>query len=297
MANEKNGAKPQDEKDEKDGKKPPFLKGGGVPGGLEASMDKSDDGDADDKKDEDKMDKSLITEEDLIKSVTKLEGVVQGSATGRRQELLKKALSGKLSDEEGAELAKSLTGASDKSLTEEIEKSLAADANEEFAKAFDGSKYLAEFHKSFVDNLTSVSLAFEKSDARRDEQSVVLAKAISDLTKAQIQQMRMLKSVQQRLGIIAQQPARAPKAATTEAMAKSQAERIGGGQPTGSLSPVDVLDTLEAMFAKSMENGGEGIAVTGEKYEEAISKFEQTNQIHPALLSEVVRFRRAAAGR
>lgn len=250
---------------------------------------------------EEKAKKSMIDESDLIKSAEKLEAMTKSGPAARKAELLAKAQKGEMTDAETAELVKSLEGKSDESIAEDIAKSMTGANDETFAKSIDVTDYVAKSHAALVKSLTDLAKAGEKAEGKRADETRVLAKALSDVTKACIVQGRMLKSIQQKLGIIATQPARGPRAAQTpEELAKAAEAR--GAQPGNGqrISPEDVMNTLEAMFQKSMEKDPEdrrGIAVTGEKYEEAISKFEQTRDIHPMLLREVVAFRNQARQR
>ena len=236
-----------------------------------------------------KMDKSLISEDDLLKSMARLEEVAKGGVGARKQELLKKSLSAALSDDENAELIKLLAGARDGGLREQVTKSMSGADNEELAKSIDVSNYIAELHKTLCDNMTSLATSIEKSESKSAERESVLAKGLLDLTKAMISQGRLVKSLQEKVDAFGRTPAHGPRAAQSrEQLAKSGVASQAEGP---SLSANQVLDTLEMMFQKSLSGGGDGVAISGETYEEAISKFEQTQRIHPQLLQAVVQFR------
>ena len=236
-----------------------------------------------------KMDKSLISEDDLLKSLSRLEEVAKGGVGARKQELLKKSLSAALSDAENAELIKLLAGAREGGLREQVAKSMSGADNEELAKSIDVSNYIAELHKTLCDNMTSLATSIEKSESKSAERESVLAKGLLDLTKAMISQGRLVKSLQEKVDAFGRTPAHGPRAVQSrEQLAKSGM----AGQAEGpSISANQVLDTLEMMFQKSLADGGDGVAISGESYEEAISKFEQTQRIHPQLLQAVVQFR------
>lgn len=236
-----------------------------------------------------KMDKSLISEDDLLKSMARLEEVAKGGVGARKQELLKKSLSAALSDDENAELIKLLAGARDGGLREQVTKSMSGADNEELAKSIDVSNYIAELHKTLCDNMTSLATSIEKSESKSAERESVLAKGLLDLTKAMISQGRLVKSLQEKVDAFGRTPAHGPRAVQSrEQLAKSGVASQAEGP---SLSANQVLDTLEMMFQKSLSGGGDGVAISGETYEEAISKFEQTQRIHPQLLQAVVQFR------
>jgi hypothetical protein len=236
-----------------------------------------------------KMDKSLISEDDLLKSLSRLEEVAKGGVGARKQELLKKSLSAALSDAENAELIKLLAGAREGGLREQVAKSMSGADNEELAKSIDVSNYIAELHKTLCDNMTSLATSIEKSESKSAERESVLAKGLLDLTKAMISQGRLVKSLQEKVDAFGRTPAHGPRAVQSrEQLAKSGVASQAEGP---SLSANQVLDTLEMMFQKSLSGGGDGVAISGESYEEAISKFEQTQRIHPQLLQAVVQFR------
>lgn len=289
-------AESKDPKDEANKAFPPFLdKDKDGKDGKDAEKDK-------DKKDKDKMDKSMITEDDLVKSAEKLEQLAKSGPAARKQELLAKAAHGTCSADETAELVKALQGATDQELTEEVNKALNGNGDAEFSKSINVTPYITKAHENLVKSVTKMTDAISKSEAKRSDDTFVLAKALSDVTKACIAQGRMLKSIQQKLGIIATQPAHQPRAARSpeelEKAARDRGVQPGAGASGQQLSTDDVMNTLEAMFAKSMQQDAEdrrGITVTGERYEEAISKFEQLREIHPQLLQHVMQFRRAQA--
>jgi len=235
------------------------------------------------------MDKSLISEDDLLKSMARLEEVAKGGVGARKQELLKKSLSASLTDDENAELIKLLAGARDGGLREQVVKSMSGADNEELAKSIDVSNYIAELHKTLCDNMTSLATSIEKSESKSAERESVLAKGLLDLTKAMISQGRLVKSLQEKVDAFGRTPAHGPRAVQSrEQLAKSGHAAHAEGP---SISANQVLDTLEMMFQKSLADGGDGVAISGESYEEAISKFEQTQRIHPQLLQAVVQFR------
>ncbi len=237
-----------------------------------------------------KMDKSLISEADLLKSLDRLEHVAKSGIGARKQELLQKSLKAQLSDAENNELIKLLAGARDAGLREQVAKSMSGADNEELAKSIDVSNYIAELHKTLCDNMTSLATSIEKSESKSAERESVLAKGLLDLTKAMISQGRLVKSLQEKVDAFGRTPAHAPRAVhNADQLAKS-----GHAAPQGMrLSNDDVLDTLEQMMHKSIVDGGDGVAVSGETFEQAISKFEQTQMIHPSLLNAVIQFRQS----
>ena len=251
---------------------------------------KSMDGD-EDEAEKAKMDKSLISEADLLKSLDRLEQVAKSGIGARKQDLLQKSLKAQLSDAENNELIKLLAGARDAGLREQVAKSMSGADNEELAKSIDVSNYIAELHKTLCDNMTSLATSIEKSESKSAERESVLAKGLLDLTKAMISQGRLVKSLQDKVDSFGRTPAHAPRAVhNADQLAKSG---FAPAAPGMRLSNDDVLDTLEQMMHKSIVDGGDGVAVSGETFEQAISKFEQTQMIHPNLLNAVIQFRQS----
>jgi len=253
------------------------------------------------KDDKDEMDKSVstISEDELSKSCEALEELVKGSLAGRKQELLKKAGDGSADDDEIKELRRLLKGKQPDSTEEQIEKSMATEGNEDLAKSIDVSDYLGEFHKSMTDSLSTLAKSLDKVELNSDQRTVALAKALLAVVRQTQRQEQILKSMADHLGGIRQQPVRGPRGAQNMGQAAARAEAIEkglGGAPVGNraqLSKNDVLDTLTMLLEKSLSTGSEGMsALAGERYDEAATKYEMTNQISPAMLSEVIQFRR-----
>lgn len=286
MLNEKYKAMSDDGKEYDD--KGEVLKGGGyyMKKGKLCKMEMEDDGkekyDGDkkeEKKDDDDMDKSEgVTEDDLQKSLDLLDDFAKSDdAVSRKEELLTKASSGDLSEDERDELFKALGGEDKADDAEEpISKSLSE--NNTIQDALDVSDYLAEQHTELVKSLDAVGDEIRKSDNRRHEFNLILAKAVKDIGT-------LVKAVSERIGVIEDQPARAPKSVGAAPLQKSF-----GGTPEGEqLNKSQVLGALEAMNVDAMSKGEQKVA--GEDMLHAIAKFEQTNFISPKMMDAVKAFR------
>lgn len=253
------------------------------PAFIEAAKDKEKEKDEPEKKDEPKKEDAekaaVLTEDDLKKSLHAIEGIVSSSPSARRDQLFAKSQSGAISATENAELIRILSGQNVGGLGEGVSKAF---ESETLAKAVDVAPYLDELHTDIGAALGLLSTHVEKSDAARQEQVVVLAKAIHDIGTAQIEHMKLVKAIGERLGLAMRQPARAPRAVGAGALEKAFA-----GQPQGGeLSKAQVMDLLFQMNVQSPD----GISKSGEPYTDAVAKFEQLNQISPPLLAEVQNF-------
>lgn len=256
----------------------------------EAKKSEHDEDEDEHKKDEKKVEKS-ISDADLSKTADALETLVKSGVAGRKSELLQKAQNGTIGDEETKELRRLLKGKGPEgdTLSKAIREAMSAEGNETFAKALDVSDYLPELHKAVSESLDKVAETLAKSDSARQDQIVVLAKALLDVTKLTQQNTRLLKSLNQKFGVQASMPVRGPKSAG----AIAELQKTGAlNRPQGQLSKSEVLDTLEELFQKSWQTGHQGLSPTGESYEVAASKYEQLDQIHPALLQEVLSYRK-----
>jgi len=237
-----------------------------------------------------KMTKSVqLTADDLEKSLEKLtEYAESGDSESRKNTLLRKAMEGDdLEKSERDELFGLMGGQGDytfgSSHSEEITKSL--DENETLQKALDVSDYLREQHDGLCKSLTELAEYQEQSDARQHDFNLVLAKAVSDTGT-------MVKAMSARLGVIASQPARAPKSVGADPLNKSFANQTPAED---QLSKSVILDTMTAMNAESFEKGGNGISDFGEDIGNAVAKYETSNHISKPMYDEVLRFRRGTA--
>jgi hypothetical protein len=239
-----------------------------------------------DKKDE----KENMNESDLEKSLSKLsEFAASGDGVTRKQELLTKAMETDLEKSEQEELFGLMGGesksAESESHSETITKSLTS--NPAVQQGLDVSDYLREANAELCKSLTQLASYQEQSDARQHEFNIVLARAITDTGE-------MVKAMSERLGVIARQPAHAPKSkvAPSQVMQKS----FGGEAPASEhLSKSQVLDALDAMHQESLEKGMDGRAASGEQILNAIAKYENTNMLSKSMLAEVQAYRQRQA--
>jgi diphthamide synthase (EF-2-diphthine--ammonia ligase) len=230
------------------------------------------------------MSKSL-TQADLEKGLKRLEEAAQ-APNARATELFGKAQDGTITSEEREELVKSVSGSS--TLGSRVTSALTG--NDTIKKSLDVSDYLREQNGAVVSGLEVLASHLEKSDSQDQEFRVALATTMlqmSELVKSQAVRLdtqdTMLKSISERLGIIAQQPARGPKsvAAAAAAAAGGMNKSFGGGSAQEGLSKSQIGDVLTDMIEKGMQLvGGENLVL-------AATKYEGSNDISGELLKAV----------
>jgi len=238
-----------------------------------------------------KMEKSVdLSGEDLEKSLDKLgEFANSEDADTRKSTLLKKAMEGDLEKSEREELFGLMGGTpegdDEPTHAETITKSM--DENETLQKALDVSDYLREQHDELQKSLGQLASFQEQSDSRQHEFNLILAKAVSDTGT-------LVKAMSEKLGVIAAQPARAPKSKLSPAQPLEKS--FGGQAPDGEqLTKSMVLDALDAMHQESLEKGMDGRTANGEPILHAIAKYENSNMLSKSMLKEVQAFRQRHA--
>lgn len=236
-------------------------------------------------------DKKKMDENDLEKSLDKLaEFASSGDKPTRKQELLQKAMESDLEKSEQEELFGLMGGTSEEANgdrhSETITKSMTE--NQTVQKALDVSDYLREANKELCKSLSQLAEFQEQSDERQHGFNLVLAKAVVDTGE-------LVKAMSERLGVIARQPARAPKSK----MGPGQVlQKSFGGEsaPAGEqLTKAEILDTLDAMHVESLEKGMDGRSRSGEQILNAIAKYENTNMLSKGMLAEVQAHRQKQA--
>lgn len=239
-----------------------------------------------------------VTEEELKKSLDRLEGVVNSSPEGRKHALLSKAMGGSITQLENVELMRLLGGESfDKSLTGGVMNALDPAANDTLSKSIDVSPYLDELHNHLSGAMLQVAEHIEKSDQRHQEHVVVLAKGLLDVGKVVVGIASFQKALAERLGIVDRQPARGPRALgaggnTVPGGAQPIEKGFGGAPAQGEqLSKSQVSDILFAMLQDSMADGRDGMSKGGARIDIESSQYEQFNQFSsPAFEAEVIAF-------
>lgn len=235
---------------------------------------------------EEKSKKSL-TASDLEASLDRLEAFAKSSdLPSRKETLLAKAGEGELSKSDREELFNLLGGGTvpDQTTSDEpgenIVKSMSE--NETLQKALDVSDYLQEQHTELVKSLRRVGDEIQKSDHRRHEFNLILAKAVKDIGE-------MVKSLSETVGVMAGQPVRAPKSAGITTKPSQVLQKSFAGQPPvgDTLTKSQVLDALDSLMEKSMAAGMSGATDFGEDIAMAVAKYEQTNMISRPMLEAV----------
>ena len=232
-----------------------------------------------------------LSGEDLEKSLGRLGEFAQSNdAETRKNALLQKAMEGELEKSERDELfglmgGSSFEGGGD-SHAETITKSM--DDNDTLQKALDVSDYLREQHEELCKSLGQLAEYQEQAESRQHEFNLILAKAVSDTGT-------LVKAMSERLGVIAAQPARAPKSRGVPQSQPLQKSFAGQAPDGEQLSKSMVLDTLDSMHVESMEKGMDGRTPAGESILNAIAKYENTNMLSKSMLAEVKAHRQRQA--
>lgn len=234
---------------------------------------------------EEKSKKSL-TASDLEASLDRLEAFAKsGDLPSRKETLLAKANEGELSKSERDELFNLLGGGAVPEQTadepaENIVKSMSE--NETLQKALDVSDYLQEHQTELIKSLRRVGDEIQKSDHRRHEFNLILAKAITDIGG-------MVKSLNEAVSTMAGQPAHAPKSLGITTKPGQVLQKSFAGQPTAgeTLTKSQVLDALDGLMEESMAKGMSGATEFGEDIAMAVAKYEQTHMISKPMLAAV----------
>jgi hypothetical protein len=228
-----------------------------------------------------------INQTELEKGLRRLEASAK-APQARAADLFNKAQDGSITPEEREELIKSVSTDLGQRATNALAES------DTIKKSLDVSDYLREQHLGVVTGLETLAGHIEKSEARDQEFRIALASTLfqmGELVKSQVARAdtaeAMLKSVTERLGIIAAQPARGPKsvAGAQHAAANSQGmNKSFAGQPAEGdrLSKGQINEALTEMLMKGTDTvGGESLVL-------AAAKYESLNEISPDLFKAVV---------
>ncbi len=235
--------------------------------------------------------KSAVTIDDFQKSLDELESLAGGgSVENRKDELLAKAMTEDLSEDEREFLFKALGGdapADDNpQIVDDITKSFTG--NDTIQKALDVSEYLEANHEATVDALTTLGGVIEKSETRQHNFNIILAKAVH-------QTGELLKAVSHRMGIIERQPAHGPRSQGVNQPQPAAGNVIekgfGGDTPAEEqMSKGEILDTMEQMMQKSHPDSQEASQILL-----ATAKYEQTNKLSKSMFGKVAKFRQENA--
>jgi len=257
----------------------------------EPEEDEEDDSEAEDTGDEETEEEEtgmttaiksqgVVTEEDFQKSLDRLEAeAAAGNQESRKAELLTKAQGGDIEPAERDELFAIMGGGEPaaKSLGAEVTGGL--NTNETLQKSYDVSDFLAEHNLELTKSLDALSQNIEADSTRQHEFNLVLAKAMVDSGK-------LIKAMSERLGVIASQPARPPKAAGAQPLNKSM---LGGSEPPvgEQLNKSQIQDALDDLMEKSVADGDQGMSGRGMDIAVETAKFEMTSKMSPTMFEEV----------
>lgn len=237
--------------------------------------------DEDEGEDEDEEKSTDLTEDDLEKSLSRLQRLVDADdPVSRKQFLLEKAQQETLEKSEQTELFELLGNASADGDYFESEVVKGLEENDTLQKALDVSDFLQEQHAELVKSLGTLAGYLEKSDSRQHEFNLILAKAVAD-------EGRLIKGIAERLSVIEDQPARGPKSrgVTASPLEKSFAGVSAPGMD--QLGKSEALDGLVGLLEENMAKGGGGFTEDGVNIAEAVTKCEMFGTVDPRLVAQI----------
>lgn len=247
-----------------------------------APDDEESEGEGEGEDEEEDMEESTdLTEDDLEKSLSQLQALVDADdPTSRKQFLLEKAQQETLEKSEQKELFDLLgQGEAEKEdFSADVVKGL--EENDTLQKALDVSDFLQEQHAELVKSLGMLAEYQEKSDTRQHAFNLILAKAVAD-------EGRLIKSIAERISVIEDQPAHAPKSRGVNAPRTLEKAFVGAEPPANQLGKSETLNTLMGMLEESMQKGGEGLTEDGIDLAKAITKCELFGTVEPGLAAKI----------
>ena len=233
---------------------------------------------------------AIVTEDELKKSLDKIEQIVKSETPDARKDaLLKKAVEGSLADDEGAELASLLKGEK----TEDdgaLSKALSPETDSDLAKSIDVAPALAELVSKLEKALGVVGETIEKSSSHQSEVNLVLAKGLHDTCKLALQTNELVKGLSNALDTFAGTPARGRKSAASasDVVHKSHA---GEAAAEEQISKGQVLDLINAMVEDKVAKSEPLLAPCGEDLTKATALLESTGDVSPQLMQDLAKFR------
>lgn len=222
-----------------------------------------------------------ITEDDLQKSIERLESYVEDSdPVSRKEALLNKALKEDLSPDELQELYKSMGGESSNSESNEEVDSIidGFENNEVIQKALDVSDYLGEQHQELMKALGGIEAGMTSNYTRQHEYNIILAKSIATLG-------RIVGDLKKSFDGFENTPVRKPTSVQPLNKAFAGNESDKGDR----LSKSEVMNDL-------MEMAQEGhTKIAGYDLSRAVAQLEASNQIAPAIIQALQTRKKATA--
>lgn len=265
---------------------------------MQNKNDKNGDDD-DDEKAKKSLGEGILGEEELRKSLDKLETYANSSPISRKEVLLEKAKTEELSADEQNELLKSLgVQTQQATMAEEIAKSLDPAENTDLGDSFDATGYMAELHKSFQEYALELAERVEKSQSQQNELSLVLCKGISDIGKVVLGQARLIKSLEAQVASFGRAPVQQRRTVThpQQVMQKGFVGQQPGGEQLAKSQILDALEQMHKASAQGQYGQGKGYARCGEDLNVAITKYDTPQaSISEQLMQEVVAFRQGFA--
>jgi hypothetical protein len=252
-----------------------------------------------------KSDDQEVDADELIKALDVLENVGQGlqapAPQERSAELAKGLADGTLSSEEMVELADLMKaqaeepdtdplvkGDADPEPEEPVDKSFQEQfaADPENQDDYNASPFLERFGQQTAAGLDQVQERLSKSladqQAERRAFNTQLAKSLKFMAQRDVNQERLIKSLQSRLTQVEQTPLPRAGATGAQALSKGLDGEVGAGQQLGFEA---IGDTLVSM-SMTMEK-----APCGEDLRRAMAEFEGSGNLSKSLYRDVVKFR------
>jgi len=238
------------------------------------------------------MDKSLVAEADLLKSLKKIEELTKSETPeARKQALLQKSLDGGTSEDEQAELVSLLKGETTTSEGEDLTKALSPEDEGSLSKAIDVSDALGELVSKLEKALGNVGGQLEKSVSHQGEVNLIMAKGLLDTSRLALQTNSLIKGLEGTLSEVLRLPVGGRRSAGSpgQLLHKSHA----GQEPAEEqITKGQILDLLDGMVEEQVNKGQPLTAPCGEDLAKATAKVETTGDVSPSLMQDLAEFRR-----
>lgn len=227
------------------------------------------------------------TEDELQKALDILAEAAQ-TPEDEKETLLQKALDGTIDEAENARLVELMGGGAEDTpaLAKSVTTPLQPEVNEKLKKSLDVSDYLDGLYQGITDGMSQLADVIEKSDHRQHNFNVVLAKGVRAIGE-------LMKSLDERLETVENQPVGGPRALKSQQQAAAHLKKsfAGQGGAADTLSKSEVMDTLESMHIESIEKGNGGMALCGEDLNKSITKYESTRRLSRPMFEELKTWR------
>lgn len=216
-----------------------------------------------------------VTGEDLIKSFEVLEALAKGGQS-REQTLLAKSVKGEATAEEKKELAQILSGGpSDlqKTVQSQIE------VGEDLSK----SEGLQKLHAGISNALTELVKAQEKREEDRAKEYKALVDTVIGTAKLVKAQADLTLGMNNQLKDWGKQPVREARGVATPA-ARELAPAVGQPQKRGVTNEQIMKSLIDIARVAAPDEKSR----SGQPYSEVVAQFNTSQELHPAVLRQVI---------